>query len=63
MFGKKRYGILKINNNGVISTLYPGDKYQLDIAIDFAKDKTTINGRFPITLLWDGETLTKIEGP
>lgn len=64
MLGKKsNYRILTIDTDGVIHKLYPGDKYTLNINLEFSKDKSNLTGIIPITFSWDGSTLRKIEGP
>lgn len=54
---------LIIVSDGVTHTLNPGDKFCLNVDIDFNKNSTSISVKAPITFAWDGYKFTKIDGP
>ena len=58
---KKRTLVIVSDNQS--HKLNPGDKYQLDVNVDFSKNKTSVVIKVPITFFWDGFTLRKVDGP
>lgn len=54
---------LKIVCDNQTHKIYPGDTYVLNVDIEMFKNKTTMVVKAPITFIWDGRTLRKVDGP
>jgi hypothetical protein len=59
MMFKKKYRTLKIQGDEGISTLYPGDTYELTARMESSLPGMVGEVVIKITYKWDGETLRR----